>query len=127
MQNIPGKGRSYINASPAKPFEVNQKPEINVVFPKPVPQSVLTHKPLRMLIQIIDASHFRVGLKGADDEPWYFSNVFDTTNVFGKISKFNLPCLVSYIMDGSGVGNFPHYQQLLIDYVHYRYGMTTGR
>ena len=40
------------------------------------------------------------------------------------IAKFQLPCLVSYILDGSGVGNYPHYQQILIDYIHYRYGQT---
>jgi hypothetical protein len=124
MQNVPGRGRTYINESPVNPFQTRQNPEINIGFAKPVPQSVLTHKPLRMLIQIIDDSHIRVGFKGAESEPWYFSNVFDTTSVFGKIAKFQLPCLVSYVLDGSGVGNYPHYQQILIKYIHYRYGQT---
>jgi hypothetical protein len=124
IQNIPGKGRMFINASPKGPFEPGQNREISMVFDKPVPQSVLTHKPLRLLIQVIDTTHVRVGFKGADDEPWYFSRAFDTTNVLGRIAKFNLPCIVSYVQDGSGVGNYPHFQQILIDYLHYRYGMT---
>jgi hypothetical protein len=124
MQNIPGKGRFFINESPASAFATRPSAEINLVFDKPVPQSVLTHKPLKMLIQVIDEYHLRVGFKGDDSGPWYWSKSFDTTKVFGKIVKFNLPCLVSYILDGSGVGNYPHHQQLLIDYFHYRYGQT---
>jgi hypothetical protein len=77
-----------------------------------------------MLIQIVDESHIRVGFRGPDSGPWYFSEMFDTTSVFGKIVKFQLPCLVSYVLDGSGVGNYPHYQQILLDYIHYRYGQT---
>ena len=124
MQNIPGKGRTYINEGPTNAFQIRQSSEINVAFERQVPQSVLAHKPLRMLIQIIDDSHIRVGFKGGESDPWYFSQVLDTTNILGKIAKFQLPCLVSYILDGSGVGNYPHYQQILIDYIHYRYGQT---
>jgi len=124
MQNIPGKGRFFINESPVSPFAVRPSNDINLVFDQPVPQSVLIHKPLRMLIQIIDEYHVRVGFKGGDSEPWYWSKAYDTTKVFGKIAKFQLPCVVSYVLDGSGVGNFPHPQQLLIDYFHYRYGQT---
>jgi hypothetical protein len=124
MQNIPGKGRIFINEAPVSAFETKASAEINLVFDKQIPQSVLTHKPLRMLIQIIDEYHVRVGFKGADSDPWYWSKTFDTTKVFGKIAKFQLPCVVSYILDGSGVGNYPHHQQMLIDYFHYRYGQT---
>jgi hypothetical protein len=124
MQNIPGKGRIYINESPVNAFETRQSTDINVVFKTPIPQSVLTHKPLRMLLQIIDEHHLRVGFKGEEAAPWYWSEVFDTSNLFGKIMKYQLPCLVSYILDGSGVGNYPHPQQLMIDYIHYRYGQT---
>jgi hypothetical protein len=124
MQNIPGSGRIFINEAPVSPFKTKSSAEINLVFEKQVPQSVLTHKPLRMLIQIIDDHQVRVGLKGADSGPWYWSGIFDTSKVFGKIAKFQLPCVVSYVLDGSGVGNYPHHQQLLIDYLHYRYGQT---
>ncbi len=44
---------------------------------------------------------------------------------FGKIGKFGYPALVSYQLqpkDGvAGVGNAPGYQQMLIDYIRYRY------
>jgi hypothetical protein len=125
MQNIPGKGRNYINSSPDNAFHVKQSSEINIRFDRPIPQSVLTQKPLRMLLQVIDDHSLRVGFRGRQEGAvWYWSEIFDTSKVFGKIAKFQLPCVVSYVLDGSGVGNYPHPQQLLIDYVHYSYGQT---
>jgi hypothetical protein len=86
---------------------------------------LLTHKPLRLLLQIVDESHLRVGLKGKEADPWLFSRVFDTGKVFGKITKFQLPCVVTMVgHKGSAVGNYPHHLQFLIDYVHYRYGLS---
>lgn len=124
IQNIPGKGRIYIDESPVSALEVRHGAEINMVFDKPVPQSVLTNKPSRMLLQIIDEYHIRIGFKGAEKDAWYWSRPFDTTKLFGKIVKLQLPCVVSYIQDRSGVGNYPHHQQIMIDYLHYRYGQT---
>ena len=94
-------------------------------FGQEIPQSILTHKPLRILLQIVDTSHIRVGLKGEASDPWLFSEVFDTGEVFGEIAKFQLPCPVSFMaQEGSGVGNYPRLQQFMIDYIQYRYGLS---
>ena len=125
VQNFPGKGRRYINEPLSDPSQKNQKPEINLEFEQEVPQSLLTQKPLRLLLQVIDKSHLRVALKGKAEDPWLFSKVFDTSKVFGDISKFSLPCVVASVgQKGSAVGNYPHHLQFLIDYVHYRYGLS---
>jgi hypothetical protein len=124
IQNFPGKGRRYVNQYLSDPAQGSPS-EINPEFGQEVPQSLLTHKPLRLLLQIVDESHLRVGLKGSAADPWLFSKVFDTGKVFGKIAKFQLPCVVATVgQKGSAVGNYPHHLQFLIDYVHYRYGLT---
>ena len=37
MQNIPGRGRTYINEGPVSAFNVRQSAEINLVFTKLLP------------------------------------------------------------------------------------------
>jgi hypothetical protein len=118
IQNIPGKGRFYINQHPTEAGQVLQNKDVNIQFPDGVPEAILYHEPLRMLLQIVDANHIRVGLRGPESDPWYFS---ETLELDWTIDKFQLPCPVSFTSQkGSGVGNFPHYQQILVDYVRYR-------
>jgi hypothetical protein len=118
IQNIPGKGRFYINSHPSDPEVLVENKEVNVVFEGGVPEALLLHEPLRMLLQFIDANHIRVGLRGDESDPWFFSETLETP---WTISKFQLPCPVSFTSQkGSGVGNYPHFQQILIDYVRYR-------
>jgi len=125
IQNIPDKGRFYINQHGVDPYKIEKNPEIDIVFEKEIPQSILTHEPVRILLQIIDTSHIRVGLKGEESDPWLMSKVFDTAQFNWKIKKFQLPCPVSFMaQDGSGVGNYPQHQKFLIDYVRYRYGLS---
>jgi len=125
IQNIPGKGRVYINLHSSDPFKIEKNLEVNVEFPQEPPQSLLASKPLRLLVQVLDDSHIRVGLKGKESDPWFFSEQFDTTNAFGHIKKFPPPSLVSYpAQDGARVGNYPRHQQFLIDYIRYRYGLS---
>lgn len=132
VQNIPGKGHRFINNygmdySP----EVTPSPDINVKFAKEPTESILGRRPVYLLVQILDASHVRVGLKGNKNAPWQLSEIFDTTSTFGEMTKVTLPCLVSYqrVKDKTtqGVGNYPSYQRYLIDYVHFRYGLSTPR
>jgi len=126
IQNIPGKGRTYINLHSLDPFKIEENKTVNIQFEEEIPQSLLTHEPVRMLLSIIDTTHIRVGLKGDKSDPWLFSKVLDTSDAFGgQIAKFQLPCPVSFMgLPGSGVGNYPQHQQFLVDYVHYRYGLT---
>ncbi len=55
-----GTGRS-----PARAFKLHFDPE--------VPESILSHKPLGMLIQCIDDSHVRLGFRAGPGEPWHLS------------------------------------------------------
>ncbi len=129
VQNIPGKGRSFINSF-QDPTVFGKSNTLNIEFEKPVPQAILTHKPLYMLIQILDDSHLRVGFRADKKDPWYYSKTFDTTTAFGKIGKLQTPCFASFQgMPGKlgwGVGNYPSYQQFLIDYIHFRSGASAG-
>jgi hypothetical protein len=98
---------------------------MNIEFDQELPQSLLTARPLSMLVQVLDASHVRVGFKGRAADRWLFSKTLDTKSVFGEsISKIGYPCLALFQgsagQKGWGVGNYPSYQQFLIDYVRFR-------
>ena len=122
IQNIPDKGRFYINSHSFDPEVINQNPEINIEFEENIPQELLTHKPVRMLLQVITTRQIRVGLKGPASDPWLFSKPLDFD---WDIARFKLPCPVSYVgLKGSGMGNYPAHHSLLIDYVRYRFGTT---
>jgi hypothetical protein len=129
VQNIPGTGRRYINSF-QEPDKFSKSPTINIEFEKPVPESILTHAPLYMLIQVIDKSHLRVGFRALKTDKWYLSKVFDTATTFGEIGQIQTPCFASFQGKpgelGWGIGNYPGYEQFLIDYIHFRYGLSTA-
>jgi len=129
VQNIPGKGRHFINSFSWEPDKIAESKIMNVEFVPEIPQAILQSKPLTMLIQVLDRSHVRIGFRGKDSEGWTFSETIDTVANFGKkIGSIGYPCLASMQgrqgAKGWGVGNYPGYQKLLIDYVHLRYGRT---
>jgi hypothetical protein len=130
VQNIPGTGIRYINSF-QHPDKFTESPTINVEFDKPVPESILKHQPVYMLIQIVDKSHVRIGFRANKADKWYLSKVFDTEKSFGTIGEIQTPCIASFQgvpgEAGWGIGNYPSYQQIFIDYVHFRYGLSTGR
>jgi hypothetical protein len=113
-----------------KDFNINANHAINVVFEKEPPHSLLSHKPLFMIVQLIDDSHVRVGFKANRSDAWLFSRPFDTAALFGKIANIQLPEFVSTQGNqgekGWGSGNYPYFQQFLIDYVHLRYGASNS-
>lgn len=95
-------------------------------FDQEIPESVLAHKPLRMLIQCVDRKHVRLGFKGADEEPWCLSQVCDAEQVLGKeLGRFDMHCWSSATgeMYGAPPGG-PMYQKFLIDYIRYRDQLT---
>jgi hypothetical protein len=63
------KRHRYINID-AGPLEYKKGPIINVEFEPEVPESILSHRPLYMLVQVLDASHLRVGFRTKRTEPW---------------------------------------------------------
>jgi hypothetical protein len=145
LENFPGSGVKYINEfvnpktqeragasneANLKDFNIEGRQIIDVHFSKKLPQSILTHKPVFMLVQLLDQYHVRVGFKAHKADPWTFSKPFDTTNLFGKIAKIQLPEFMSnqgnHAELGWGAGNYPNFQQFLIRYVHFRYGSAAS-
>lgn len=97
-------------------------------FDPEVPESILAHKPVGMLIQCIDASHVRLGFRARQDDPWTFSEVYDTKKALGaEIGAFGMHCWSTTTgrMYGAGPGG-PMYQKFLVDYVRYRYGLSAS-
>jgi hypothetical protein len=96
-------------------------------FDKDVPESILAHKPLAMLIQCLDGSHVRLGFRADRVDPWYLSQIYDVKQDLGsEIGTFGMHCWSTTTgrMYGAPSGG-PMYQTFLIDYVHYRYGLST--
>ena len=80
-----------------------------------------------MLIQCIDDSHVRLGFRGQPSEPWHLSQVYDAKKALGaEIGAFGMHCWSTTTgrMYGAGPGG-PMYQKFLVDYVRYRYGLST--
>jgi hypothetical protein len=129
LKNVPGEGVKFFNKWVLDPVKVEDNPVINLEFDPPLPQSILAHKPLYMLIQVADEHRVRVGFKANKADPWTFSKAFDSSKVFGKITRLSYPCLVSFqgrgvVGKGWGAGNYPGYQKFKFDYWYYRYGLS---
>jgi len=129
IQNVPGRGCRFFNTWSNDPVKRVRNRLIELEFEPELPDSILRHRPLYMLIQVPDQGHLRVGFKTARTNPWIFSRPFDTGPVLGKIARFGYPALVSFQggllgSKGWGVGNYPGYQKILIDYIYYRYALS---
>jgi len=158
IKNIPGVGCKYSNSFmlDADEWEYPQEYQNSAVNPRFEPEipELLGHKPLYWVLQVLDDHRVRVGVRGDPADPWTFSTVSSTKDIFetkggspplmnksaegpafinpekpfGSISKFGYPALVSYQIkpkEGKmGVGNYPGYQKFLIDYIHYRYSLS---
>ena len=79
-----------------------------------------------MLIQCIDSTHVRLGFKGDPNGPWHLSKIYDTQEKLGiEIGAFGMHCWSTLAGRTWGARpGCPMYQKFLIDYVHYRYGLT---
>jgi hypothetical protein len=127
VKNMPGQGCRYFNQWVNDPARIGENPEVNPAFEPPLPQSILAHRPLYMLLQVPDPQHARVGFKANRQDRWTFSRPFAASKAFGKITKFAYPCVVSFQGAGGkgwGTGNYPAYQKFKIDYIHYRYARS---
>jgi len=95
-------------------------------FDPEVPEPVLAHKPLSMLIQCIDPGHVRLGFRAKSEDPWILSQVHDARQDLGtNIGAFGMHCWSTTTgrMYGARPGG-PMYQKFLVDYVRYRYGLS---
>ncbi|HLJ10390.1 MAG TPA: hypothetical protein VKU82_04340, partial [Planctomycetaceae bacterium] len=97
-----------------------------LAFDKEISETILAHKPLYMLIQCVDRSHVRLGFKANPADAWLFSKVYDASKDLGMdIGRFDMHDWSSGTgeMYGAPPGG-PMYQKFLIDYLHYRYGLS---
>jgi hypothetical protein len=119
VQNFPSQSKhSVTNAN------------FNVVFDPPAPESILSHKPSYMLVQWIDLSHVRLAFKANAQDAWYFSQIFDYSTIMHTSETISGNLIQSdwSTTSGSewgGLDGCPIYQKFMIDYVHYRYGLTS--
>lgn len=98
----------------------------NLRFDKEIPESILANKPLQMLIQCLDRAHVRLGFRAKSGDPWFLSQIYDVKRELGsEIGAFGMHCWSTTTgrMYAAPAGG-PMYQTFLIDYVHYRYGLT---
>lgn len=98
----------------------------DLVFDPPLPESLLSSKPLYMLIQIIDKAHVCMGFKADANDAWRLSQVYDVRAKLGQEMAILWQHCWSTVTGrrwGAQPGT-PMYQKFLIDYVHYRYGLS---
>jgi hypothetical protein len=116
VENVPGEKRHRLYNGASFKLE----------FAREVPEAILAHKPLQMLIQCVDASHVRLGFRAGSKEQWHMSQVYDASEVVGGlIGAFGMHCWSTTTgkMYGAPAGG-PMYQKFLVDYVRYRYGLS---
>src|SRR5262249_45456790 len=62
-----------------------------VEFDREVPESVLAHKPVTMLIQCLDSRRVRLGFRAGSADAWVLSRVHDLGRVLGKdVARFDM-------------------------------------
>jgi len=134
VQNFPEEDRHKFINDYSGPNQPTQDAGIQMEFEEEIPESILGNSPLHMILQVTDNSHLRMGFRGDPGDPWYWSKPYDTTQKFGKIGAVMAhPCLVwlhtwpvppKDSWTGYGVGNYPGYGRLLVDYVDFRFGCS---
>ena len=76
------------------------------------PQSVLSSKPLYMLIRMVDNRHFQMGVKAQPEDEWIMTPLYESSFVIGSFGENAF----SFFQPLGA----PAWQKLLIDYWHYR-------
>ena len=131
--NDPQSGHRYVDSPYGHTlFDEHFGPEqlitrLKLEWDEPVPEEILASKPLYWLIQMLDRSRARIGFRARPENAWHLSRPFNLTEFMkGEFKKFDVHCwgTVTGRHLGQPAGS-PMYQKLLVDYVHYRYGLTT--
>jgi len=126
VQNFPEAGRHRYTNVFQPDFDSKVPAPIDVIFEPEIPEAILSSKPLAMLIQIIDPSRVRVGFRANQQDPWYFSRVFDVEkSLGGPIVKFGQHAFSTKTgREFGGPPGSPMFQRFIIDYIDYRYGLS---
>jgi hypothetical protein len=126
-KNLGGWTPGVENDVHAKRHRLFSGSSFKLQFEQEIPESILSHKPLGVLIQCLDNSHVRLGFRAKENDPWFLSEVYDAKRELGtEIGAFAMHCWSTTTgrMYGAKPGG-PMYQTFLIDYVRYRYGLST--
>jgi hypothetical protein len=105
----------------------NKEHTFHVEFEKDVPEDILRHKPLYMLIQWVDMAHVRVGFKAHPADPWYLSKIYDYSLLTGGEQLVDFGQMDWSTSTGRAWGAPPGsrpFQKIPIDYIHYRYRLS---
>jgi hypothetical protein len=118
----------YFRRNGQDPAKLKPWVKVNMVFDPEPPQEVMQARPLRMLYQMLDKSHLRMGFRGSADGPWHLSKMLDVTEIMGgEIGRLGETCLG--IVNGrhfSLPGGTPMYAQYQFDYIRFRHRLTVG-
>jgi hypothetical protein len=127
FKNIPGQGRFFMNASPTNLQVIESNPTISLDFNPAIPDAIINAQQVHMLIQVLDTTHLRVGFRADPQDPWHFSDIFDTTG-WGTLDYIAGTCPVIWqgvpMQAGWGTGNHPEYQKFRIDFIRFRFDRT---
>jgi hypothetical protein len=116
MVNIPGEGGKVGHVGFHMDGAFVVEGGFGPSFPNGVPESILSAKPMYMLIRMIDTRRMQMGVKARPEDPWFLSTIYETTE---EIAGYGEHAFSFHTWKGS-----PAYQKFLIDYWHYRYGIS---
>ena len=85
-------------------------------FPAGIPKDILDSNPIYLMARVIDSRRLQMGVRAGKDDPWFLTPVYDCGF---DIRGFWQNAISMY----SGRGAVD-YTQLLIDYWHYREGLS---
>lgn len=118
----------YFRRNGQDPAKLKPWVKVIMVFDPEPPQEVMQARPLRMLYQMLDKSHLRMGFRGSADGPWHLSKVLDVTEVMGgEVGRLGETCLG--IVNGRHFSlppGTPMYAQYQFDYIRFRRQSTVG-
>ncbi len=125
VRNLPVSGRrEYFDSwrgnerRPRLEIKFNEEEDLN---------RALSGDRVYFLTQILDEGRVRVGFKALEEDPWTFSDVFDTATIVDEplASLMFVAWNASSVVppEGESLG-FPDYQQYRFDYFRYRYGLS---
>jgi hypothetical protein len=127
--NFPGKGRQVGNVSIGNNFtpagstsggqimgDVQVIDDFGPSFPAGIPKDILDSNPIYLMARVIDSRRLQMGVRARQEDPWFLTPVYECGF---EIRGFWQNAISMY----SGRGAVD-YTQLLIDYWHYREGLS---
>ncbi len=119
VANFPGEGHkagSVQIGKSGRAWELYMDTKFGPQFPDGVPEEILSHKPLHVLVRVIDTRRLQMGVKAKPDDPWFLTPVWE--------SPYEIKTMYDHSFSYQTGKGAPENQQFLIDYFHYRQGLS---